>query len=83
MARENHAFEYLTIGISAAALGAIAGLMFAPASGRDTRKRWAKRLDTEQKVWRKKGQKAMDQFVEYASDRFEEGREKLHDLVAR
>jgi len=83
MARENHAIEYLTIGIGAAALGVVAGFLFAPASGRDTRKRWAKRLDAEQKVWKKKGQKAMDQFVEYASDRFEEGRERINDLIAR
>lgn len=83
MARENHTFEYLTIGIGAAALGVVAGFLFAPASGRDTRKRWGKRLEAEQKVWKKKGQKAVDQFVEYASDRFEEGREKFNELVAR
>jgi gas vesicle protein len=81
MARESNTFGYLMTFIGAAAVGAGAALLFAPATGRDTRKLLARRLEEQQKVLKKKGAKALDEWTEYASDQLQQGKEKIADFV--
>jgi gas vesicle protein len=81
MARKTNSLSYLLIGIVAGAAGAAAGILFAPASGRETRKKLGRRVQEETKAFKKNGRKLLDDWSEVASERFEEGKEKLTQML--
>jgi gas vesicle protein len=47
MSRITVALKYSAVALAAAGAGVLAGLLVAPASGRETRRRWARRLEDE------------------------------------
>jgi gas vesicle protein len=69
-----HTLTYVGIGLLGAVAGAVAGLLLAPAPGRDTRRRLGQRLAEEKEALVRRGQLA----VEGVTDVLEEGRRILH-----
>ncbi len=63
------------------AVGALAGVLMAPAAGRDTRKRWLRQYEEQKKLLTRKGRRALDELSEYATDRIQEGKDKVAQLV--
>jgi gas vesicle protein len=87
-------FKFLMAVMGGALVGASAALLYAPASGRDTRKQLSKRLDREKKVLAKelgkqrqvlvkKGRAALDDAAEYLSDELSDATRKIVKMVAR
>lgn len=70
MARGRQTMTYVGIGLLGAVAGAVAGMLLAPAPGRDTRRRVGQRLAEEKEALVRKGQLA----VEGVTDVLEEGR---------
>lgn len=64
---------YLALALVGGAIGATAGLLLAPASGRETRRRLARRIDEEREAAVRSSRRALD----YVQVRVAEGREKL------
>lgn len=64
---------YVGIALAGAALGAVAGLLLAPAPGRETRRRLARRFEEEKDAAVRSGRRAVD----YVQLRVSEGRERL------
>jgi gas vesicle protein len=81
MSRANHAFGYVAAVLGAGALGVMAGLLMAPVSGRETRRKWARRLEEEKKALERKGRRTLDELTDYASRKIDEGKQKLEELV--
>jgi gas vesicle protein len=81
MARRSNGLSYVLIGIAAGAAGAAAGILFAPASGRETRRQIGRRFREETKALKKNGRKLIDDWSEAAQERFEEGKEKLSQML--
>ena len=70
MSNERHTMTYVGIGLLGAVAGAVAGLLLAPAPGRDTRRRLGQRLAEEKYSLVRRGQLAM----EGVTDVLDEGR---------
>jgi gas vesicle protein len=81
MARRSNGLSYLLIGIAAGAAGAAAGILFAPRSGRETRRQLGRRFQEETKALKKNGRKLVAEWGEAAQERFEEGKEKLSQML--
>ena len=81
MARRNSSLSYLLVGIVAGAAGAAAGILFAPASGRETRRKLGRRVQDETKAFKKNGRKMLEEWGEAASERIEEGKEKISQML--
>jgi gas vesicle protein len=83
MSRNRSSFPFAQIAwtVGGIAMGALAGVLLAPASGRDTRKKWLREYEEQKKVLSKKGRRALDDFTEYATDRIEEGKQRVSELV--
>jgi gas vesicle protein len=67
--------------VGAGALGLVAGLLLAPASGVETRRRISRRIEDEAEVLRRKGREAVEHFGERASERLAEGTRKVGELI--
>jgi gas vesicle protein len=74
---------YLGVALVAGGLGLLAGLLVAPASGRDTRRKIGRRLDEEKDVLVRKGQRALEDVADYVEDHIDEGKRKLNKVVRR
>jgi gas vesicle protein len=70
MSNERHTMTYVGIGLLGVVAGAVAGLLLAPAPGRDTRRRLGQRLAEEKESLVRRGQLAM----EGVTDVLDEGR---------
>jgi len=86
------ALKFLMAAVGGALIGVSAALLFAPASGRDTRKKLSKRLDREKKflakeldrqrqVLMKKGRAALDDAAGYVSDELHDASKKIVRMV--
>jgi gas vesicle protein len=69
----------LLAGVGAAAFAA--GLLTAPASGRETRRRIGRRLREERAALLRKGRRAVEEAGEFAAGRIEEGKEKVRSVI--
>jgi gas vesicle protein len=67
--------------LGAGALGVVAGLLLAPASGAETRRRISRRIEDEAEVLRRKGREAVEHLGERASERLAEGTRKVGELI--
>ncbi len=85
-------FKFLMAAVGGALVGASAALLFAPATGRDTRKQLSKRLDREKKilakqldrqrqVLMKKGREVLDDAADYLSDELHDATKKIVRIV--
>lgn len=59
---------YVGIGLLGAAVGVIAGLLAAPAPGRETRRRLSRRIVEEKDALLRKGQLAVEGVTDYIED---------------
>lgn len=69
--------KFLGVALAGAALGAAVGLLFAPAPGRETRRRLARRIGDEKDDLFRNGHRAVEEVTGYLYDQFEESRKKL------
>lgn len=84
MSDKNGWFGYGMLGLAVGgAAGLLAGVLLAPASGRDTRRKLARKLEEERRALARKGRRTMDDLTEYASQQLEDGKEKLGELLHR
>jgi gas vesicle protein len=77
MSSERRNATYIGIGLLGAAVGIVAGLLAAPAPGRDTRRRISRRLAEEKDALLRKGHLA----VEGVTDYLEETGRRVSDVV--
>lgn len=75
------AFRYLTVAVAAGAVGAGLALLYAPASGRETRRRIHKGYERRRSTLLKKGARTLDDLSDYVNDQIEEGRRAVGDLT--
>lgn len=84
MSNKNGRWGYAVLGLAVGgAAGLLAGVMMAPASGRDTRRKLARKLEEERRELARKSRRAVDDLAEYASQHLEDGKEKLGELLHR
>jgi gas vesicle protein len=67
--------------VGAGALGVAAGLLFAPVSGAETRRRLGRTIEEEAELLRRKGREALEQAGETASQRITRGVRKVGELI--
>jgi gas vesicle protein len=67
--------------LGAAAIGIVAGLLLAPASGAETRRRISRRIEDEAEALRRKSREALEHLGERASERLAEGTRKVGELI--
>lgn len=60
----SRSLKYLGAALAGGALGALLGLLVAPAPGRETRRKLARRIAEEKEALLRKGQRAISQFTE-------------------
>ncbi len=72
---------YLGVALIAGGFGLLAGLLVAPASGRETRRKIGRRLDEEKDTLVRMGQHALEDVAEYVEDQLDEGKRKLSKVV--
>jgi gas vesicle protein len=59
---------YVGIGLLGAAVGIVAGLLVAPAPGRETRRRLSRRIGEEREALLRKGQLAVEGVTDYLQE---------------
>jgi gas vesicle protein len=69
------------LALVAGAVGAAAGVLFAPASGRETRRRASRRLTEEGNALLKKGHRIVGDATEFIQDQWEEGSKKVRKAM--
>ena len=69
---------YLGLVLVGATIGAVAGLLLAPAPGRETRRKLARRIVDEKDAAARSSRRAID----YVQERVAEGRERLARVTA-
>lgn len=73
--------KYLGAALAGAALGVAAGLLFAPAAGRETRRKLTRRITDEKDNLVRNGHRAVEEVTGYLYDQFEESKKKLAQAV--
>ena len=67
--------------LGGAAIGILAGVLLAPASGPETRRRMTRRIADEADALRRKGRQTFEDLSAAAADEIEHGKEKLAELI--
>jgi len=75
-------FKYAFLALAGGAVGAAVVYLTAPASGMETRRRIARRVEDEKKALLKKSQKAMGKASDYLDRQLKEGKRKLAEVVS-
>jgi hypothetical protein len=68
MSNGRSTFTYVGMGLLGAAVGILAGLLVAPASGRETRRRLSRRIGEEKEALLRKGQLAVEGVTDYLQE---------------
>jgi len=68
---------YLAFFLAGGALGTALGMLIAPASGLETRRRLGRRLDEERDEILRRGRRAVEDVAGKIEGRVEEGKQKL------
>jgi gas vesicle protein len=76
------AVNYVGLALVAGAVGAAAGVLFAPASGRETRRRASRRIAEEGNALLKKGHRMVGDATDFIQDQWAEGGKKLRKAVS-
>lgn len=74
--------QYVGLAIVAGAVGAAAGVLFAPASGRETRRRLRRRVADERDALLHKGQRAVGGATEFIQEQLQEKARQLRKSVS-
>jgi gas vesicle protein len=75
--------KYAGWALAGGAVGALVGLLTAPASGRETRRRIARRVQDEKDAVLSRGHRALEGAQRLVRSRLGEGRRKLAEVVPR
>jgi gas vesicle protein len=78
---KTNGLAFLAVALGAAAVGAAVGVLVAPESGRDTRRKLGRRIEKETEHLRKQGARAIKDFGERAQEAFDDGRERLSQML--
>lgn len=75
----------MCIGLFAAggAAGFLVGVLMAPASGEETRRRLGRRLEDEKEELLRRGKRVVEHATERIEERIGEGKRKLNDALHR
>lgn len=68
MSSGHRSFTYVGIGLLGAAVGVLAGLLVAPAPGRDTRRRLSRRIGEEKDALLRRGHLAVEGVTDYLQE---------------
>ena len=75
----------VAVGLVGTGLGLLIGTLVAPASGRETRRRWRRRVEDEVHGLRRRGRRTVEDAVQtgvdYAAEHLQHGREAVAGLV--
>jgi gas vesicle protein len=74
--------RYVGLALVAGALGATAGVLLAPASGRETRRRVRRRVAEEREALLQKGQRAVEGAAGFLQGQFQEKARQLRKAVS-
>jgi hypothetical protein len=78
---KSNGLAYLAIAVGAAAVGAAVGVLVAPESGRDTRRKLGRRIEKETAQLKKQGARAFKDFQERAAEAFDDSKERLSQML--
>ncbi len=65
-------FKYFAVALAGGGIGALMGVLFAPASGRETRRMLSRRMDETREDLVKGGERLVGQIVERAEERIKD-----------
>lgn len=77
MSNSRDFLAYLAVFAAGATAGGLTALLFAPASGEQTRRRMAQRYDDEKSELMRKGQRVVKETAQRLEEGIEEGKSKL------
>lgn len=75
--------RYVGVALVAGTVGAAVALLLAPDTGRNTRRRIAKRLDRERQLAARRTRRMVDEAEHYIEGRVKEATEAIDDRVKR
>ena len=73
--------RYLGVALVAGTVGAMVALLVAPASGRETRRKLARRLDREKEELLREGRRALDEVGSYLDDQIKHAKKNVDEAV--
>jgi len=73
--------RYLGVALVAGTVGAMVALLVAPASGRDTRRKLARRLEREKDELVREGRRALDDVGEYLEEQVKHAKKNVDEAV--
>lgn len=77
------AVTMVALGIGACAAGLAAGILLAPASGRETRRRMIRAVEDGQHDLMRRGRRAVEGAADFVEQRVEEGKRRLSHAVGQ
>ena len=78
----NSGFKYTFLALAGGAVGAAVVYLTAPASGVETRRRIARRVEDEKDELLRKGQKVVGKAADYLEEQVKQGKRKLAQVVS-
>ncbi len=79
----NHSYKYAGWALVGGMVGTTLAYLTAPASGVETRRRIARRIEDEKHALLRKGERAVGHATDYLEGQLKQGKRKLSQLVAR
>jgi gas vesicle protein len=79
----NHGYKYAGWALVGGVVGTTLAYLTAPASGAETRRRIARRVEDEKEALLRKGERAVGDAANYLEEQLKQGKRKLSQLVAR
>jgi gas vesicle protein len=76
-----HAFKYVLAALGGGLVGFGAGLLLAPASGAETRRQLNEKVTAEADALRRRGRRIVEGLGDLASEKVEQGKQKLAELI--
>ena len=70
-------FKYMGVALVAGGMGAILGVLMAPASGRETRRKVLRRVDEAKEDFIKSGERMVERVAEKVEDEIKEVRRRI------
>jgi gas vesicle protein len=76
-------WKYVVAALGGSVVGFGVGLLLAPASGAETRRRLNEKVTREADVLRRRGRRAIEDLGDLASEKVEQGKQQLAELLHR
>jgi gas vesicle protein len=73
--------RYVAVALVAGTVGAAVALLLAPDTGRNTRKKIARRMERERQQLAREGRRLIDDASEYVEDRLKDGRRAVEGVA--